>query len=75
MIGEARNSMLGTLHGLLRGVAPAILAVSVAACAQTKSYVHDQVPPRPAGGVEVLLLEPDIELSELSVPNRSCIRP
>lgn len=59
--------MFGTMHGFLRGMALASLALGAAACTQTKSYVHDQVPARPAGGVEVLLLEPDIELSELSV--------
>lgn len=53
--------------GVLRGAALACLALGLAACTQTKSFVHDQVPPRPADGVEVLLLEPDIELSEISV--------
>lgn len=59
--------MLGTMRGTLRGVVLASLALGMAACTQTKSFVHDQVPARPAGSVEVLLLEPDIELSEISV--------
>ena len=59
--------MFGTMRGILHGVALASLALGLAACTQTKSFVHDQVPARPAGGVEVLLLEPDIELSEISV--------
>lgn len=59
--------MFGTIRGLLRGVALASLALGLAACTQTKTFVHDQVPARPAGSIEVLLLEPDIELSEISV--------
>ncbi len=59
--------MLGTMRGALRGVVLASLALGMAACTQTKSFVHDQVPARPDGSVEVLLLEPDIELSEISV--------
>lgn len=59
--------MIGTLRRSLDGLALLVLAVGFAGCAQTKTFVHDRVPPRPAGGVEVLLLEPDIELSEISV--------
>lgn len=59
--------MFGRMRGILRGLVLGTLAVGLAACTQTKSFVHDQVPARPAGGVEVLLLEPDIELSEISV--------
>jgi hypothetical protein len=59
--------MIGTMHGTWRVLTLVISIFGVAACTQTKSFVHDQVPARPAGGVEVLLLEPDIELSEISV--------
>lgn len=38
----------------------------LAACAQTKSFVHDAVPAKPQGTVQILLLEPDIEVSELT---------
>jgi hypothetical protein len=46
----------------------ALLGLSqvAAACAQTKSYVHDAVPAKPQGTVQILLLEPDIEVSELT---------
>lgn len=59
--------MIGTLRRSLHGLALIGLALGFAGCTQTKTFVHDQVPPRPAGGVEVLLLEPDIELAEISV--------
>ena len=59
--------MIGTLRRCLNGLALLVLAAGVAGCTQTKSFVHDRVPPRPGDGVEVLLLEPDIELSEISV--------
>ncbi len=59
--------MIGTMRGTWRVLTLVISIFGLAACTQTKSFVHDQVPARPAGGVEVLLLEPDIELSEISV--------
>ena len=59
--------MTDTLRRSLSPLMLIALALGFAGCTQTKSFVHDQVPPRPAGGVEVLLLEPDIELSEISV--------
>ena len=59
--------MFGTMRGTWRVLTLVISIFGLAACTQTKSFVHDQVPARPAGGVEVLLLEPDIELSEISV--------
>jgi len=59
--------MIRTVRTTLRGLVLVALAVGLAGCTQTKTFVHDKVPARPAGGVEVLLLEPDIELSEISV--------
>lgn len=60
------DSMFGTTRGAVRALALIFLAVSFAGCTQTKTFVHDQVPARPTGGVTVLLLEPDIGLSEVS---------
>lgn len=58
--------MLQTTSGALRGLALVFLALGFGGCTQSKSFVHDQVPARPPGSVKVLLLEPDVQLSELS---------
>ena len=46
----------------------ALLGLSqvVAACTQTKSYVHDAAPAKPQGAVQILLVEPDVEVAELT---------
>ncbi len=46
----------------------AVLCLShvLAACAQTKSCVHDAVPAKPQGSVQILLVEPDVEVAELT---------
>lgn len=59
--------MIGMMRGTWRFLTLVISIFGLAACTQTKSFVHDQVPARPAGSVEILMLEPDIELSEISV--------
>lgn len=43
-----------------------VVGLLAAGCTQTKSFVRETVPAGPQGGTRVLLLEPDIELSELS---------
>ena len=66
-----RSAVRGPVHQVL-----ALLFVGLIAsgCAQTKSFVHESAEARPSGTARVLLLEPDIELSELTaggllVPN------
>ena len=61
------KAFIGSIRRSTGALAFAALAIALAGCTQTKSFVHDEVPPRPAGDVDILLLEPDIELSEISV--------
>jgi hypothetical protein len=58
--------MLCALRDSIHRILPIFALLVLAACAQTKAFVHDSTPKRPAGTVQIVLLEPDIELSELT---------
>lgn len=63
---EGSQAMFKLTRSAPRLLVLAVLALGFAGCTQTKTFVHDRVPKSPAGGVDVLLLEPDVQLSELS---------
>jgi hypothetical protein len=67
MVGEgSATAPVRNAERMVRVLAAVTLAVLVAACAQTKSFITSDELPERSGTLRVLLIPPDVELAELT---------